>query len=150
MIKNLKNLNFAKKSMKNLSLKPATIILFIAFIASSFASKAQTKKTEWKEKSDFHTVMSATFHPSEEGNLEPIKTRSGELVKSAKAWKESTPPKEFDTPKVKKTLKKLLKKSIELDKLVKNNGSDEKIKKTLSDLHDIFHEIVEICNKHDE
>ncbi|NUM32261.1 MAG: hypothetical protein HUU47_08055 [Bacteroidetes bacterium] len=135
--------------MKKSIFKTTAIVLFVALFVNSTLLKAQEKKTEWKEKNDFHSVMSATFHPSEEGNLEPIKNRSGELVESAKAWMNSTPPKEFDNPKVKKTLKKLYKNSVALDKMIKNKASDEKIKTSLSKLHDIFHQIVEICRHKD-
>ena len=31
----------------------------------------------------FHEVMSKTFHPAEEGKLDPIKTRSYEMVQKA-------------------------------------------------------------------
>ena len=124
------------------------IAMFMAITVITAISNAQSK-VSWKEKDDFHAVMSATFHPSEEGNLEPIKTRSGELAQRAKDWMDSKAPKEFDNSKVKKTLKKLYKNSVALDKMIKNGASDEKIKKSLSALHDIFHQIVEICSHKD-
>jgi hypothetical protein len=90
--------------------------------------------------------MSTTFHPSEEGNLEPIKRRSEEMLKKAEEWMKSTPPPEFNNPIVKKKLKLLFKESKALDKLVKSKAKDEKIKSALAKLHDRFHEIIAICD----
>ena len=134
--------------MKVLKYNLNLIVMIMTIAAITVISNAQSK-VSWKEKDDFHAVMSATFHPSEDGNLEPIKKRSGELVQRAKEWMNSTPPKEFENAKVKKTLKKLYKKSVALDKIIKNGASDDKIKKSLAALHDIFHEIVEICSHKD-
>jgi len=38
---------------------------------------------QWPALKTFHEVLSQTFHPSEEGNLEPIKSRSEELMNKA-------------------------------------------------------------------
>jgi len=35
---------------------------------------------------DFHEVMAKTFHPAEEGKLEPIRNRSQEMQDKAAAW----------------------------------------------------------------
>lgn len=45
---------------------------------------AQSIFDKWVELKAFHGVMSQTFHPSEEGNLELIKTRSEEMAEKAK------------------------------------------------------------------
>ena len=93
----------------------------------------------------FHGVMSETFHPSEEGNLEPIKNRIGEMVEKAKALKTSEIPQDIDTPELRKEIKNLIKGSKKLEKLIAKNGSDESIIKSLSELHDVFHNIVGMC-----
>jgi len=121
----------------------SALLLVLFAVSLGTKSFAQTK---WLEKDAFHAVMSTTFHPSEEGNLEPIKTRSGELVLKAKEWVNSTPPLEFNKKSIKKKLKLLYKESVALDKLIKNKGTDAQIKKSLAKLHDRFHQIVEICH----
>jgi len=121
-------------------------LLLIATTIFNSVCLAQEKKVEWPERTAFHGVMSTTFHPSEEGNLVPIKTRSGEMVEKAEAWMKSTPPSEFNNKTVKKKLKQLYNESKALDKLVKNKGTDAEIKAALAKLHDRFHEIVEICH----
>lgn len=120
------------------------ILLFVTTLIS-----AQTK-VEWKEKNDFHTVMSQTFHPVEEGNFKPIRERSGEMVEKAIAWQKSSIPADFKNVKgIKKNLNKLVKESQKLDKKIKSNATDAQIKADLTALHDIFHQIVGLCETTD-
>ena len=123
---------------------------FACLLVASFAiiafSQAQEKKT-WKEMNDFHTVMSETFHPAEEGHLDPIKKRSQEMVDKAVAWQKSTAPEGYDKTKVDVSLKKLVQGAKELNNLVKAKSSDKVLTDKLSGLHDIFHEIMEKCRK---
>lgn len=107
---------------------------------------AAQEKAKWVEKDAFHEVMSKTFHPAEEGKLEPIKARIGEMVEKAVAWKQSTAPTGYDKKKVKKELGELVKGTKKLSKLIKNNGSDNDIKTQLTGLHEIFHAITEKCS----
>jgi phosphomevalonate kinase len=119
--------------------------LFVVF-ALFTAVQAQEKK-QWKEMHDFHGVMGSTFHPAEDGNLQPIRTRSQEMVEKAEAWKNSDAPEGYDKKAVKPTLKKLVAGSKEIDKLVKANASDKELTDKLTALHDVFHEIMEKCRK---
>ena len=121
--------------------KIMTLFLAICVVAGINAAKAQ--KVKWNEMEDFHTVMSQTFHPAEEGKLEPIKTRSGEMLDKAKTWRKSDAPAGYDKTAVKSLLKDLVKGSKELDKMVKANESDARLTEKLSKLHDVFHEIME-------
>ena len=68
---------------------------------------AETKPGSWAELKGYHAVMSATFHPAEEGKLDPIKTRSAELVGAAQAWVASKPPADFAKPTIAEKLKLL-------------------------------------------
>jgi hypothetical protein len=124
------------------------LFLVLAFFVTSI-SFAQTK-TEWKEKDAFHTVMSETFHPSEEGKLEPIKTRIGEMVDAAVAWKNSSIPEGLDSKSIKKNLKKLVTDTKSLRKKINAGASDEVITARLSKLHDLFHDIVGMCSTNHE
>jgi hypothetical protein len=119
--------------------------LFVMF-ALFTAVQAQEKK-QWKEMHDFHGVMGSTFHPAEDGNLQPIRTRSQEMVDKAVAWKNSDAPEGYDKKAVKSTLKKLVAGAKEIDKMVKANASDKEITDKLTALHDVFHEIMEKCRK---
>jgi len=125
-------------------------ICLMAITALIQTVNAQSKFDSWPELKSFHTVMSQTFHPSEEGNLEPIKTRSAEMVAKSEALQKSKIPAEFDKKEVKDAVNKLAIDSKKLHELIQNKGTDEEIKKALSDLHDTFHLIVEKCSKTDE
>lgn len=100
---------------------------------------------DWTAIKDFHKVMSSTFHPAEEGNLEPIKTRSQELLDKAKLLKTSNIPNELK-PKVNmETIDKLIKDCDKVHKLVKSKSKDSEIMKALNTAHDTFHEIIGQC-----
>ena len=122
-------------------------ILFLLFSFITLTGFSQTK-VQWAEKDSFHRVMAQTFHPMEEGNYKPIRERISEMVTKAVAWQNSAMPEGLNTKKVKKTLKKLVEESKELEEKIKKNCSDADIKEDLTELHDIFHSIVGLC-KHE-
>lgn len=121
--------------------------LVITLFAVSASSKAQSKFDKWPELKAFHTIISETFHPSEEGNLEPIKTRVSELVTKADLLAKSKIPAEFNNKDIVTAVAKLAKDSKKLSESIVAKASDDAIKKALSDLHDTFHTIVEKCSK---
>jgi hypothetical protein len=117
-----------------------SVILFI-----SFTGFAQSKIDSWPELKTFHEVMAKTFHPSEEGNLQPIKARIGEMVEKAQALADSKIPAEFANDKVKAAVAKLVTGSKDLKTIIDKKEKDEVITKNLSALHDTFHEIIGLC-----
>lgn len=119
------------------------ILIIITLFAANF-SFAQAP-VEWKEKDDFHKVMSTTFHPMEDGNFNPIKEKSQEMYEKAVAWQKSAIPAGVDKKKAKKVLKKLVKETKALNDKIKAGATDEVIKTDLTKLHDIFHELVGLC-----
>lgn len=100
---------------------------------------------QWPALNSFHGVMAGTFHPSEEGNLKPIKARSAEMVAKAQALTTEMIPEDFATPAIKDALTRLVAGSKELDTLVKKKAKDAVITQKLASLHDVFHEIVGLC-----
>ncbi|CAM4340714.1 hypothetical protein AQBE111736_12170 [Aquirufa beregesia] len=105
-------------------------------------------KTDWKEKDQFHTVMSQTFHPAEEGNLKPIRERSEEMLSKALAWQKSPIPTAFKKQKdIQVQLDKLVKGTQSIRNKIQQGAKDEEIKADLTALHDIFHEIVGLCKE---
>jgi hypothetical protein len=121
----------------------ALLMTFVLFTAV----QAQEKKAQWKEMHDFHGVMGSTFHPAEEGNLQPIRTRSQEMIDKAVAWQKSDAPEGYDKKAVKGSLKKLVAGAKEIDQLVKSNATDKELTDKLTALHDVFHEIMDKCRK---
>lgn len=130
-------------------MKKIALLLLVGFGISALMNQAtaQSKLQDWNELKDFHKVMAQTFHPSEEGNLEPIKTRIGEMVEKAKTLQASKFPADFDNEKIKKAVAQLVTDSEKLQKAIKDGASDKKITKSLSELHDVFHQIVGLCSE---
>ena len=113
-------------------------------VSKRYADATKGRFDDWKEIKDFHGVMSQTFHPSEEGNLQPIKTRINEMVEKAKVLKNSKVPAEFNKKGVQESLTTLVKQTESLKKTIKKS-SDTQITKDLTTIHDTFHTIVGLC-----
>lgn len=129
-----------------------SLIAILAFVFTSISCLAQHQhedhgKSKWAELDAFHTVISQTFHPSEEGNLEPIKKRSAEMVATAKKLAASTPPQAYQSAEMKQAVKELVAQSEKMDKAVKGKKSDEALTEQLSTVHDAFHKISGLCSK---
>lgn len=121
-----------------------TIFVFaVLFICNTISAQSISEK--WPAIKAFHGVMSQTFHPSEEGNLAPIKSRSAEMVEKAEALLKSEIPAEYKTERILVAAQKLQIDSKKLDRMVKSNVSDAEITKALSELHDTFHQIMGLC-----
>lgn len=120
-------------------------VSFFFFVASTLSAQSTFEK--WPAIKTFHGVMSETFHPAEEGDLNPIKKRSSEMVQKADALSKEAIPAEFKTKAILGSIKKLQIGSKKLDQLVKAKGSDEATLKSLTALHDVFHEIVGLCSE---
>ena len=130
--------------MKNIKFLFAAIALF-------FISFASAQDKDWKEKNEFHKVMSQTFHPAEEGNLAPIKSKITEMQAKAVAFQKSEIPAELpNKEEIKKNLDELVNGTKILAKEIKKNASDEVIKTQLTALHDVFHKIVGLCSAEDK
>ncbi len=125
------------------------LLMFIAIAGLLFNTNAQGKFDSWHELKAFHKVMSQTFHPSEKGDLEPIKSRISEMVEKADVLAKSNIPVEFNSKQVVAAVNKLKKDSIKLQKIINNKADDKKVTLELNKLHDVFHRIIGLCNKDD-
>lgn len=119
------------------------VVLAVLFVTSNLS--AQKISDKWPAIKAYHGVMSQTFHPSEEGNLDPIKKRSMEMVEKAEALLKSDIPAEYRTNAILASAERLQIDSKALHKMVVAKASDADITKKLSKLHDTFHEIVGLC-----
>ena len=120
------------------------LVLVLIVVANSVSAQSTFEK--WPDLKEFHEVISQTFHPAEEGNLAPIKARSEEMMNKAAILLKSDIPAEFRTNAILASAERLQLKSKALNKLVTSNGSDAAILKSITDLHDTFHEIVGLCS----
>ena len=129
----------------------STLLLVLAVAFNAQAD--DHRKAEWPALKAYHGVMAGTFHPSEEGNLEPIRTRASELVEKADALSKGSVPAEYDSPKMKDAIKRLQEGSRNVQKMVAAKATDAELQAGLVSLHDNFHEIMGLCQKgdgHDE
>ena len=130
--------------MKNIAFLP---FLLLCFLESTPTATAQA---DWPELKTFHGVMAQTFHPMQEGDFQPIRQRSGEMVAKAKAVAKSAIPEAYAGKELAGVVKQLAKDSKALDKLVRKNGTDEAIGQALMDLHGVFHEIMGLCSDQED
>lgn len=107
----------------------------------------QAQKNEWREMHNFHAVMSKTFHPAEEGKLQPLKDSATELFAKAKEWQQSTVPQGYNAKVTAPILKQLVTKCTELQKAVAAKKDNKTLTKLITEAHEIFHEIMEKCRK---
>ncbi len=127
-----------------------TLFTVLALVLMANFSSAQAKN-DWNEKNDFHKVMSQTFHPAEEGNFAPIRSRINEMLDKAEAFKNSEIPAEFSHQKeIKNNLKKLVKQTKSFKKKINKGASDANLKADFIVLHDTFHQVVGLCKAEDE
>lgn len=108
---------------------------------------------DWKEMKAFHSVMAKTFHPAEEGKLQPLRDNAADLMVKAKTWRASAIPAGLDKDKVGSSLDRLLGKCEEIERAVNAKKTDAELKTLITQAHDIFHEVAEKCqpgdHKHD-
>jgi hypothetical protein len=126
----------------------------VSFVLVAFVFACATKKednhehgasdqAEWKEMDDFHMIMAETFHPyKDSANLEPAKTRAGELAAAAEKWSRTALPDKVDNDEMKKKLSDLREGSLSLVEKVAA-GDDAAIGDQLNKVHDLFHAIQE-------
>lgn len=123
------------------------ILAIIAFVFVANAIQAQTAADKWPALKELHGVVSQTFHPAEEGNLQPVKARSEELYNKAAALLKSDIPAEYRTNAILASAEKLQIKSKALHKLVVAKASDADITKSLKEVHDVYHDIAGLCSE---
>jgi putative intracellular protease/amidase len=102
---------------------------------------------QWPALDEYHSVMSKTFHPAEEGNLEPVKTNAAILAEKAKLLRQSAIPAALNKPGMKELVAKLEKESVALAKMVKIQKTDADLKKAIYALHDRFHQVMGKCRE---
>ena len=107
---------------------------------------SEIEKDNWMALKDFHKVMAQTFHPCEDGNFTPVRTRSGELLAKAVLVSASKPPVSKDKPTVHKALANLEEQCAKIHDLVGKNAKDEVLLKEMTKAHDLFHQVEELCH----
>ena len=120
-----------------------SLIIILAILP--FRGLTQKTKSSWPELTSFHTLMAATFHPTEDGNFKPLRQKADSLFMAAKRWQASTIPADYNKEKTISTLNKLVSQCGGINAAVKATAADAKLKKMISSAHETFHTIVEKC-----
>ena len=133
------------------SIYTAAAVLIITFFAIACSTKkdnheeesAATDEKEWKPMDEFHMVMAETFHPyKDSSNLDPAKSRAGELAASAETWAKAPLPEKVDNDEMKGKLEELKNETSAFVQTV-SSGDDKAISDQLTKIHDLFHAIQE-------
>jgi hypothetical protein len=136
-----------------------TLLLFMIFsvavsVVSCQSTQAEEKTVElnategdaWDQAMDaYHSVMSVTFHPAEEGNLAPLKERHKELADLSQSWAQVEVPEKFQGKDLENMLEELKSQSVALSEMVEGGSSDEELTDAITALHDVFHNIMGAC-----
>jgi hypothetical protein len=125
-------------------MKKTRIVMMLMLF--TFINKfAFSQQATWKEMEDFHAVMSVTFHPAEDNNLQPVKEKAGDLLRKAMDWQQAAVPQGYHGEATKPILKKLVKQCKALKAAVEKKKPDAELKKMITEAHEVFHEIKEKC-----
>lgn len=126
-------------------------LVIIAIVALTQTATAQTPaKKGWQELKNFHHFMSGTFHPAEDNDFAPLRSKSDSLYLSAVAWQLSPIPDNYKEKETKETLVKLVGQTKAIAEAVKNKVDDKALFKMINEAHDTFHKIVGECRKDDD
>ena len=139
-----------RPSENKYDMRKTVALILVAVLTNASTQEAQNAGVNWAEMKNFHHFMSTTFHPSEEGNLTPVKEKADSMYIAAKQWQASAIPANFKPEETKKALGELVAKCQEIKTSVAKQAGDEQLKKQLAEGHDIFHKIVKECRKEDE
>jgi hypothetical protein len=125
-----------------------SIFAIAVFFAINTVS-AQAITDKWKQMKDYHELLSKTFHPAEEGNLNPIKVSSEDLVARAELLDVTTMPQELRAPKLDENIALLKMQTKKVSELITNKAPNAEIMRAFENLHDIFHRIIKMSELRD-
>jgi len=118
-------------------------VILMAFVPA--VCFGQTDKKVWAELKAFHTLMSSSFHPAEEGNYAPLRSNAEGLFRAAKKLRESPVPNSYKVAETKDAIRKLLIECGALHKAVVANKTDADIKILITEAHNTLHKIEGEC-----
>ena len=127
-------------------MKPILSLFLFLFLAACSTKNAEDKGEyqEWKEMQSFHLLMAEAFHPyKDSANLEPAKALAKDMADEAARWSATSLPEKVNNEAMKAKIQNLSTGTQDFLKVVTESSADSVVAKSLSDLHDIFHEIQE-------
>jgi hypothetical protein len=124
------------------ALRLAILLLVTTF---TFQMNAQSASTKWSQLHEYHELLSKTFHPAENGNLNAIKNAHDYLVQRSEALDITTMPSELKSETLVAQVGILKKMTKKLSELITNKAPDVEIMRTFQNVHDVFHKIEKEC-----
>ena len=124
------------------ALRLAIVLLVTTF---AFQMNAQSASTKWSQLHEYHELLSKTFHPAENGNLNAIKNAHDYLVQRSEALDINTMPSELKSETLVAQVGILKKMTKKLSELITNKAPDVEIMRTFQNVHDVFHKIEKEC-----
>jgi hypothetical protein len=122
----------------------ALTILALVACSAKKSEPTESSSNQWKQLESFHTIMADAYHPyKDSANLAPAKSLARALADEAAAWAASALPEKVDNDEMKGKLKTLAEGSQGFFKLTSESAPDSVIGRSLTELHDLFHEIQE-------
>lgn len=101
--------------------------------------------SNWKEMDAFHAALGSAFHPSEQGNLAPLKATADTLAARAKAWSASTPPASCASDDSKASVTWLATRTADLATAVRSGATDATLKERIAAIHERFETVEKAC-----
>ncbi len=123
---------------------PILCILSLVACSTKNSENNDGSTEEWKEMDSFHMIMAESFHPyKDSANLAPAKSLAKEMAEEAGKWASVELPDKVKSDEMKDKLQNLSDGSQNFLKLISENAPDSVIGKSLTDLHNLFHQVQE-------
>lgn len=117
-----------------------TLIPIFCLLLTASAGFAQPELKQAID--DFHYSLAFTYHPmADDGNYEPIRKRSLELVQKAQLVKAACQAAESAPKALESRIEVLAESCTALHDVISQGAADEVIYQRLSRIHDLFHEV---------
>ncbi len=123
-----------------------SILAVIAFFAFS-SIFAQSATDKWPQLNNFKELLTKTFQPAEQGNLNPVKTSAEQLVIEADNIINQALLKNLKNPRFNEASALLKRKTKVLFELISKKAPDAEIMRTFQDVHDVFQNLSIYCDK---
>ncbi len=126
-----------------LSVVMASLVMACSGKKESSSVDGEAESDEWKEMDSFHMVMAESFHPfMDSGNVAPAKANAAAMEDLATKWANAPLPDKVNNEEVKRKLKTLQISTANFKAIVME-ADDKVIGDSLTNLHDLFHSIME-------
>lgn len=117
------------------------VLFFAACILFAGLSFGQAKKTNWKEMTDFQTLMTTAFQPIKTNNFTAVREHAPQLYRDSKSWFATASAERFNKPETMSMLEKLMIRCNDLWAAVSTEQTNEKIKTIVTDIQSMYKKV---------